>query len=155
MYRKISRRSSPVFDTTYSIANFTREFNGVKRGKATKTEWCLLGLTAVFWCLLLVLSHTEQVPLDPGVVVETETEVPQEEVAPPFEPVDLNTADEAELDTLPGIGEALAGRIIAYREANGPFETVEELLEVSGIGEKKLADLDGWITVNGTADAVP
>ena len=75
-------------------------------------------------------------------------------MAPPFEPVDLNTADEAELDTLPGIGEALAGRIIAYREANGPFETVEELLEVSGIGEKKLADLDGWITVNGTGDAV-
>lgn len=84
-----------MFDITYSIANFTREFNGVKRGKATKTEWCLLGLTAAFLCLLLVLSHTEQVPLDPGVVVETETEVPQEEVAPPFEPVDLNTADEA------------------------------------------------------------
>ena len=78
-----------MFDITYSIANFTREFNGVKRGKATKTEWCLLGLTAAFLCLLLVLSHTEQVPLDPGVVVETETEVPQEEVAPPFEPVDL------------------------------------------------------------------
>ena len=124
-----------MFDITYSIANFMREFNGVKRGKATKTEWCLLGLTAAFLCLLLVLSHTEQIPLDPGVVVET--------------------ADEAELDTLPGIGEALAGRIIAYREANGPFETVEELLEVSGIGEKKLADLDGWITVNGTGDAVP
>ena len=73
-----------MFDITYSIANFTREFNGVKRGKATKTEWCLLGLTAAFLCLLLVLSHTEQVPLDPGVVVETETEVPQEEVAPPL-----------------------------------------------------------------------
>ena len=51
-----------------------------------------------------------------------------------------------------GIGEALAGRIIAYREANGPFETVEELLEVSGIGEKKLADLDGWVTVSGAGE---
>ena len=106
-------------------------------------------------CLLLVLSRTERAPLEPGVVVQTEVEVPQEEVAPPFEPVDLNTADEAELDTLPGIGEALAGRIIAYREENGPFETVEELLEVSGIGEKKLADLDGWITVSGAGEAAP
>ena len=66
--------------------------------------------------------------------------------------MDLNTADAAELDTLPGIGEALAGRIIAYREANGPFETVEELLEVSGIGEKKLADLEGWVTVSGAGE---
>ena len=80
----------------------------MKRGKATKTEWCLLGLTAVFLCVLLVLSRQAQAPLEPGVVVETEVEVPQDEVAPPFEPVDLNTADAAELDTLPGIGEALA-----------------------------------------------
>ena len=125
------------------------------RGRPTKSEIILLGLTAVFLCALAGLSLRDRQDRVPGVVIETEAEVPREEIAPDFPPVDLNTADEAELDTLPGIGEALAGRIIAYREANGPFETVEELLEVSGIGEKKLADLDGWITVNGTGDAVP
>ena len=105
-------------------------------------------MTAAFLCLLLVLSHTEQVPLDPGVVVETETEVPQEEVAPPFEPVDLNTATAEELDTLPGIGESLARRIIAYREANGPFGSIEEIMEVSGIGEAKFAELEDRVTVD-------
>ena len=85
--------------------------------------------------------------MEPGLTVQTETEVPEEVLAPDVDPVDINTAGVEELDQLPGIGTVLAGRIIAYREANGPFETVEDLLEVSGIGEAKLAELEGWITV--------
>ena len=52
--------------------------------------------------------------------------------------VDLNRADAAELETLPGVGPVLADRIVAYREANGPFSTIEDLLSVPGIGEAKL-----------------
>ena len=52
--------------------------------------------------------------------------------------INLNTADVEALMTLPGIGEVLAGRIIEFREEYGPFASVEELLLVSGIGEKKL-----------------
>lgn len=53
--------------------------------------------------------------------------------------VDLNRASAAELESLPGIGPALASRIVAHREANGPFAQPADLLEVSGIGEKTLA----------------
>ena len=116
-------------------------------GKPTKSDWILLGITAVFLCLVLTLFWQDRSAVEPGLTVQTETEVPEEVLAPDVDPVDINTAGVEELDQLPGIGTVLAGRIIAYREANGPFETVEDLLEVSGIGEAKLAELEGWITV--------
>lgn len=61
--------------------------------------------------------------------------------------VDLNTADAATLDTLPRIGPALAERIIAWREENGPYTSVEDLLAVPGIGEKMLAALRDLVRV--------
>lgn len=62
--------------------------------------------------------------------------------------VDLNTATQRELETLPGIGPALAGAIIAYREANGPFTTIDELDDVPGIGPKTLESLRPLVTVS-------
>jgi len=59
----------------------------------------------------------------------------------------LNRADAAELEALPGVGPVLAERIVAYREANGPYQTAEDLLEVSGIGEAKLASIRDLIVV--------
>ncbi|QAY71940.1 ComEA family DNA-binding protein [Xylanimonas protaetiae] len=61
--------------------------------------------------------------------------------------VDLNTADEAALDTLPGIGPALAARIVAWRTDNGPFASVDELDEVAGIGPAMLAKVRDLVTV--------
>ncbi len=61
--------------------------------------------------------------------------------------VDLNTADAAELDTLPRIGAAMAQRIIDWREANGRFTSVEDLLAVPGIGDKMLETLRDLVRV--------
>ncbi len=60
--------------------------------------------------------------------------------------VNLNTADAATLDTLPRVGPAMATRIIDYREANGPFTALEDLLGVTGIGDKTLEGLRGLVS---------
>jgi len=61
--------------------------------------------------------------------------------------ISINTADAAALEELPGIGPALAGRIIDWRDTEGPFGTVDDLLAVSGIGPKVLESLRDLVTV--------
>ena len=61
--------------------------------------------------------------------------------------VDLNTADQAALETLPGIGPSLAQRILAWRDEHGRFSAVEDLLDVSGIGDGRFADLQDRVRV--------
>lgn len=61
--------------------------------------------------------------------------------------VDLNTADQTALETLPGIGPGLAGRIIAWRDEHGRFTAVEDLLDVSGIGDVRFAELRDRVRV--------
>ncbi len=61
--------------------------------------------------------------------------------------IHLNLATAAELDALPGVGPVIAERIVSYREEHGPFQAVEDLLDVPGIGEAKLADLRDSVQV--------
>lgn len=63
------------------------------------------------------------------------------------QPVDINSADAAALDTLPGIGPATAARIVEDRDANGSYSSLEDLGRVSGIGPKKLEQLQGLACV--------
>lgn len=62
-------------------------------------------------------------------------------------PINVNLANAQTLQSLPGIGPVLAGRIVAYRESNGPFGSVDDLLSVSGIGPSRLADLREKVVV--------
>lgn len=61
--------------------------------------------------------------------------------------VNINTANSEKLQTLPGIGESIATKIIEYREQNGKFKTIEDLKNVSGIGESKFNNIKDKITV--------
>jgi competence protein ComEA len=62
--------------------------------------------------------------------------------------VNINTADVAQLDTLPGIGPSTAEKIVEYRDTNGPFATIDEIMSVSGIGPAKFEQIQTFITVD-------
>ena len=76
---------------------------------------------------------------------DIEETVPEEPVS--TSPVNINTATSAELQTLDGIGPAYAERIIEYREENGGFDSIEELINIKGIGEKRLANIRSLVTL--------
>jgi len=84
------------------------------------------------------LPIVEAPPEEPGTGSEAETS--------PV-PVDLNEAGAAELESLPGIGPVTAAAIIAHRQREGPFRSVESLQEVTGIGPVKLARIEDLVTV--------
>ena len=64
-------------------------------------------------------------------------------------PINLNTATQAQLETLPGIGAKAAQRILEYRQKNGSFKKIEDLMNVKGIGEKSFLKLKPLITIGG------
>lgn len=65
-------------------------------------------------------------------------------------PIDINTADTAALMTIPGIGENYARSIVDHREKHGNFTSVEELLKIPGIGQKRLDAILEYITIGGS-----
>jgi len=63
--------------------------------------------------------------------------------------VNINTADAGQLQLLPQVGPSLSGRIIDYREANGPFRTIDEIVAVKGIGDSSLERLEPYLATSG------
>ena len=69
--------------------------------------------------------------------------------------ININAASATELEALPGIGAKTAGRIIEYRQKNGPFKKIEELMNVRGVGEKNFLKLKPLITIGSGRTAAP
>ena len=110
----------------------------------------LLALTLAFLASLAVLAvRGERVTKTDNYTVAVERSVPAEEIVPEKQPVDINAATAEELQRLMGIGPVLAQAIVDYRAEHGPFSSVDELLEVSGIGETKLDGIRSDISLGG------
>lgn len=116
-----------------------------------KQGWILIAITGAFFCLLLGVflgrsGNKSYIQIQDIQNAPTQPSESQQPASPAQ--ININTATVQQLQLLPGIGEALAQRIIDYRETNGNFSAIEELLNVSGIGEKKFADIKDFIQVN-------
>ena len=114
-----------------------------KRIKLTKTDVFLLGLTVLFVLAMALTWLLTPRQVRGGYDISA---VPPDEAAPALLKVNINTASAEELDGLPGIGPVLAQRIVEYREANGPFASVDGLLEVKGLGPGILEAIRPQIT---------
>ena len=121
-----------------------------RQEKFGAVHFVLLGLTVVFLGALAFFAVRGRAvaPAD-DYTVAVERSVPAEEVVPEKAPIDINTATAEELQQLMGIGPVLAQAIVDYRAEHGPFASVDELLEVSGIGEAKLDNIRSDVTIGG------
>jgi competence protein ComEA len=102
-----------------------------------------------FICVLAIVSLWMTAPL--GAQQKSPRAKPA--VATASAPVNLNTASVSEIATLPGVGPKAAERIVEYRQKNGGFKKIEELMNVKGIGEKSFLKLKPLITVTEKAGA--
>lgn len=93
-------------------------------------------------------EHTEEYITTDGVeIVESSSQTTQNGGNSKSGLININTANETELDSLPGIGPSIAAKIINYREENGDFASIEDIKNVNGIGDSKFEELKDLICV--------
>ena len=120
----------------------------MKREKAAATVFCIL-IAILGMCLGFLFGYNAadariQVTVQPEPAAVEPAEVIEAE---PRGPVDLNDAEQEELEQLPGIGPSTAEKITDYREKNGKFSRIEDIKNISGIGEKTYQNLKDFIEI--------
>lgn len=121
-----------------------------------KSLWALLGITGVFFCILLGVFIGRNF-VSNGIIINNNHNNSITESSDQTQNVnvlDLNAATLDELVLLPGIGETLAQRIIDYRTEHNGFTSVDELKRVSGIGDKKFEDIMPYVRVGGSYEDI-
>lgn len=122
-----------------------------------KIRWYEILVLVIFGIFVLIfLGSYLATAQAPGIWISTEynsvntaaEETTVGEETEDIDLVDINTADQAELESLPGIGTAKAQAILDYRSVHGPFDSIEELLEVEGIGEKLLEKIQDYVVIS-------
>jgi len=106
-------------------------------------------MTGSMLALFLAVSLSTGVPSSPLAHAAAQ----EARATAPAQSVNVNTATVAQFEALPGIGPSMAQRIVAYREKNGPFKKLEDLMNIQGIGEKSFLKLRPLMTIGGQSDA--
>lgn len=116
--------------------------------KSTRSE--MMNMRTLILTVLCTVALA--VSIGKGFTAEQNEEVVQidqaDSVVVEAERIDINQADPVELTKLPGIGTSTAAKISAYRDANGPFKSIDELLNVKGIGPEKLEKIKPLVTLS-------
>ena len=122
-----------------------------RQEKGGSTYFFLALVTLAFLAAVLYLTFGANRTEQEGYTVQTERPAREEEIAPVRVLVNINTATAEELETVTGIGPVLAQAILDYRAEHGDFQTLDELLEVRGIGSAKLDAMRDEIPTGGDA----
>ena len=107
--------------------------------------------------LLMLLAVTAMAVLPVAAAQQAKASAPKpaaagKAAATPAAPINLNTATQAQLESLPGVGPKAAQRILEYRKQNGSFKKIEDLMNVKGFGEKTFLKLKPFVTTGAKAE---